>query len=188
MNKIARFALWGAVGFGIGGAIGGAITSGFGGGFEDFLKSILDSAILGIFGGASLGFVSKGWKGTIFLALAGGAGFFVGNSLPFFILFAIGYALPESIIEIYEFVLPLLIGAITGAIGGIAFRLALKDWRGVGLLALAGAVGFGIAWQINERLLVSLLTTRILSSVVPSTIWGLIGGAFLGAALGYLNK
>ena len=188
MNKIVRFALWGAVGFGIGGAIGGAITSGFDGGSEDFLKLILDSGILGIFGGASLGFVSKGWKGTIFLALAGGAGFFVGNVLSFFILFPIGYALPESIIEIYEFVIPLLIGAITGAIGGIAFRLALKDWRGVGLLALAGAVGFGIAWQINERLLVSLLTTRILSSVVPLSIWGLIGGAFLGAALGYLNK
>ena len=124
MNKIARFALWGAVGFGIGGAIGGAITSGFDGGFEDFLASILGSAILGIFGGASLGFVSKGWKGTIFLALAGGAGFFVGNVLSFFIVFGVGYALPESIIEIYEFVIPLLIGAITGAIGGIAFRLA----------------------------------------------------------------
>ena len=64
MNRIARFTLWGAIGFGIGGTIGGAVTGD--------LNTFVSLAILGIFGGASLGFVSKGWKGTIFLALAGG--------------------------------------------------------------------------------------------------------------------
>ena len=53
-------------------------------------------------------------------------------------------------------------GAITGAIGGMALGLALKDWRGSGLLALAGAVGLGIAAQINQSLLLKLLTTQML--------------------------
>ncbi|MFC1956148.1 hypothetical protein ACFLWZ_06485 [Chloroflexota bacterium] len=180
MNRIARFALWGAVGFGIGGTIGGAITGG--------LNPFLDLAILGIFGGASLGFVLKGWKGTIILALAGGFGFVVGTFLSVIIGMGLGLTLPKALNEIYGLVTPFVMGAIIGAVGGMALGLALKDWRGAGLLALAGAVGCGVAAQINQSLLLNLLTTRILSTVVPLTIWGLIGGACLGAALGYLQK
>jgi len=84
-------------------------------------------------------------------------------------------------------VTPFIMGAITGAIGGMALGLALKNWRGAGLLALAGAVGFGIAAQVNQSLLLGLPTTQVLSTVVPLSIWGLVGGACLGAALGYLE-
>ena len=180
MNRIARFTLWGAVGFGIGGAIGGAITSD--------LNTFVSLAIMGIFGGALLGFVSQGWKGAIFLALAGGTGFVIGTFLSVIVGMGLGLTLPNPISEIYGLVSPFVMGAIIGAVGGVALGLALKDWRGVGLIALAGAVGFGIAAQINQSLLLSLLTTRILSTVVPSSIWGIIGGACLGAALGYLRK
>jgi len=180
MNRIVRFALWGAVGFCVGGAIGGTITSD--------LNTFVSLAILGIFGGASLGFVSKGWKGAIILALASGAGFVFGTFLSVIIGMGLGLTLPEPIDEIYGLVVPFVMGAITGAVGGMALGLALKDWRGVGLLALAGAVGCGIAAQINQNVLLGLLTTQLLSTVVPFSIWGLIGGAFLGVALGYLKK
>ena len=177
---IAKFAIWGAIGFCAGGIIGGIIAGD--------ANTFLDFAILGILGGASLGFVSKGWKGAFFLALAGGTGFVFGTFLSAIIGMGLGLTLPETIKEIYGFVAPFIMGAVIGAIGGMVLGLALKDLRGSGLLALAGAVGFGIAAQINQSLLLNLLTTRILSTVVPLTIWGLIGGACLGAALGYLRK
>jgi hypothetical protein len=79
-------------------------------------------------------------------------------------------------------------GAILGAIGGITIGLALKDWRGIGLLALAGAVGCGIAAQINQSFLLKIFTTQLLSSVVSLATWGFITGASFGAALGYLKK
>jgi hypothetical protein len=145
-------------------------------------------AILGILGGASLGFVSKRWKGAVLLAFAGGTGFVDETFLSVIIGMGLGLTLPEPIDEIYGLVNPFVMGAIIGAIGGIALGIASKDWRGVGLLALAGAVGCGIAAQINQNLLLGHLTTRILSTVVPLSIWGLIGGAFLGAALGYLKR
>ena len=180
MNRITRFALWGAVGFCVGGAIAGAIPGDS--------NTFLSFAILGIFGGASLGFVSKGWKCAVFLALAGGAGFAVGTFLSVIIGMGLGLTLPKPINDIYGLMAPFTMGAIIGAIGGMALGLALKDWRGAGLLALAGAIGFGIVAQINQNLLLGLLITRILSTVIPSSIWGLIGGACLGAALGYLRK
>ena len=179
MNRIAKFALWGAIGFCVGGAIAGAITSDS--------NTFLSFAILGIFGGASLGFVSKGWKGAVLLAFAGGVGFVVGTFLSVIIGMGLGLTLPEPIDEIYGLVNPFVMGAIIGAVGGIALGIASKDWRGLGLLALASAIGCGIAAQINQSLLLGILTTRILSTVVPLSIWGLIGGASLGAALGYLK-
>ncbi|MFC1871511.1 hypothetical protein ACFLYF_03830 [Chloroflexota bacterium] len=180
MRRIVRFSLWGAVGFCVGGAIAGAVT-------RDS-NTFLSFAILGIFGGASLGFVTKGWKSAVFLALAGGAGFVCGTFLSVVIGMGLGLILPKPINEIYGLVTPFIMGAIIGAIGGMALGLALRDWRGAGLLALAGAVGCGIAAQINQSLILDLLTARILSTVVPLSIWGFIGGASLGAALGYLQK
>jgi len=180
MKGIARFALWGAIGFCVGGAIGGTITGDS--------NTFLGFTVLGVFGGASLGFVSKGWKGAVFLALAGGAGFIAGTFLSVIVGMGLGLTLPNPINEIYRLVSPFIMGTIIGAVGGIALGLALKDLRGAGLLALAGAIGFGIPAQINQSLLLNLLTTQILSTVVPLSMWGLIGGASLGAALGYLEK
>ena len=154
MNRIAKFTLWGAVGFCVGGAIAGAITSDS--------NTFLGFAILGIFGGASLGLVLKGWKGAVLLAIAVGAGFVIGTFLSVIIGMGLGLKLPEPVDEIYGLVTPFIMGAITGAIGGMALGLALKDWRVAGLLALAGAVGFGIAVQINDSLLIKLLNTQIL--------------------------
>ena len=119
MNRIAKFALWGAVGFCVGGGIAGAITSDS--------NTFLSFAILGIFGGASLGFISKGWKGAVFLALAGGAGFVVGTFLSVIIGMGLGLTLPEPVDEIYGFVTPFIMGAIIGAVGGIALGIASKD-------------------------------------------------------------
>jgi hypothetical protein len=180
MKRIVKYVIWGAVGFCVGGAIGGIFTSD--------LNTFTSLAVLGIFGGASLGFVSKGWKGAIVLALTGGSGFVFGTFLSVIIGMGLGLILPEPINEIYRLVVPFVMGAITGAVGGIAIGLALKDWRGAGLLGLGGGAGFGIASQINQSVLLGHLTTRVLSMAVPLAIWGVIGGAFLGAALGYLKR
>ena len=61
----------------------------------------LGFTILGIFGGASLGFVSKGWKVAVFLALAGGAGFVVGVFLSIVIGMGLGM-IPEAIFSSAE--------------------------------------------------------------------------------------
>ena len=45
---------------------------------------------------------------------------------------------------------PLIAGAIIGAIDGASLGLTLKNWRGVGFLALAGAIGFSVPMQATE--------------------------------------
>ncbi len=54
-------------------------------------------------------------------------------------------------------------------------------------MALAGAVGFGIAVQAVWDILRGL-SPQVLWGSITLAIWGIIGGAFLGAALGYLEK
>ena len=156
-KSILWFALWGAVGFGIGGAIG-SITPwpvGF--------------VVPGAVGGASLGLALKGWKRAGLLALAGAVGYVAGLMAAF----SIAFTFSDMGGEWWQFIL----GAIIGAVIGVSLGLALRNWVGAGLLALAGAIGFGIGYAAH-------LTWY---DVIGRTAWGLIGGAFLGAALGYLQ-
>jgi hypothetical protein len=176
-KSIPWLALWGAVGFGIGGAIGGAIWFGF-------ELPQFGFAILGAIGGASLGFMSNGWRRAWLLALFGAVGFGVGLLIGFFI-----------VITIWEppYVAKLFIGAVGGAIGGAFLGLALRNWGKAGLLALAGAIGFGVSMQtrLDSQILEELLSTQMpymLAGATILAICGVIGGAFLGAALGYLEK
>ena len=81
--------------------------------------------------------------------------------------------------------------AILGAMIGTAMGASFGDWSRIVAMALAGAVGFGAGDLLFE----------LLTSVVPitgqlgeqggiafgTTIIGVIGGASLGAALGYLE-
>ena len=75
--------------------------------------------------------------------------------------------------------------AIMDAIGGLSLGIALKNLAWAGFLTLAGAIGFSIGYVTYRQ----IIYQQILG--VPThlfIIWGIIGGTFLGAALGYLEK
>ena len=80
-----------------------------------------------------------------------------------------------------------------GLFGGVLLGLAFGDWKRVVLLALAGMVGFGVGGTIAAALGMPPLIifdrplALVLYAVVQAMV-GLIGGAALGAALGYLEN
>jgi hypothetical protein len=134
----------------------------------------------GACGGAGLGLALKSWKRVAALALAGAVGFGVGNL--FFFALAFLFDIP-------------LVGAGMGALGGLILGLALADWRKVLLLGLAGMVGFGVGGAIAAALGMSVLgidweqpPLLLLVYVLVMGMVGIIGGASLGAALGFLEN
>jgi len=125
---------WGAVGFGIGGAIEGTV-------WVALEARYLGIPIFGAIGGVSLGLALEGWKRAVVLALAGAIGFGVGFLIGFFIVLAVW--------EPMYYIEGLFLGAVGGSVGGASLGLALRNWGKAGLLALAGAVGFGVAVQVS---------------------------------------
>ncbi|MFC1969913.1 hypothetical protein ACFLVV_01700 [Chloroflexota bacterium] len=170
-KSISAFTLWGALGFGIGGAIGGAIWVAFDAPHFGF-------AVLGAVGGASLGLVLKDRKTAGLLALAGAIGFGIGFLTGFFILLVIWQPIHMQ---------GAFIGALGGAVGGASLGIASRSWKSVGVLALASAIGCGAVVQATLGHPVGL-TAQILSGAITLAIWGAVGGASLGVAMGYLEK
>ncbi len=185
-RSISAYTLWGAVGFGIGGAVGGIITvyTHTGYGFFGF-------PILGAAGGAALGLTLKGWREAGRLAKAGVIGFLIGHLFSFGFGMGLGEILvqrQQSVGNTLEMVIFVLMGVILGAVSGASLGLALKDRKGAGLLALAGAIGFGVTEPFVLGVLPRLLGQTVLLQIMPLCISGIVGGAALGAALGYLEK
>jgi hypothetical protein len=168
MKRIARFALFGAVGFGIGGIVFMIIiTQG-----ETLPLAFSSPAVMGAIGGAALGLALRDWKVILILTLLGAIGFLTG---------AIIALLSGSFI--WEFLgdtgFAFFFSAMMGAIGGAALGLPSFDWRRIIGLALAGALGFGTG--------IIMLTTP-LYGWLQMCLWGIFGGVLVGAALGYLEK
>jgi len=138
----------------------------------------LGFAILGAIGGVSFGATLQEWKKVWILALTSAIGFDIGLLMGLFI--------PMTIWEPANGQ-SFLIGTIGGAIGGASIGIALRDWKRTGLLALSSAIGFSIAvwctWYTMRG-----FTPQILGGAITLAIWGAIGGAFLGLALGFLEK
>jgi len=170
-KSIPWLALWGAVGFGVGGAIGGTV-------WFALEAPYLGFPIFGAIGGASLGFVLESWRKAGILALACAIGLGVGFLTGFFIVLTIWEPVHVE---------GLFLGVAGGAVSGASLGLALRNWEKAGLLALAGAVGFGIAVQVSWDLFRGP-NLVLLGGVMKLVIWGILGGASLGAALGYLEK
>jgi len=163
--SIANYALWGILGFGAGGIL--------------YLE--------GVIGGFCLGLALRSRKQAWLLALAGFVGFGVGRVAMIFM----GYAMFDWGCEPIGVLV--VTGAVLGAIGGFSLGVALKDWRVAGFLALAGAIGFGIgeiALYGFELMAVMDSSTDIyiLLIFITRVTWGIIGGIFLGVALGYMVK
>jgi hypothetical protein len=194
-TSVMRFVIFGAIGFGIGLAIAGFFNSGFiaitapipppGRGAEPppwWLSQMpsLSWFFAGACGGAGLGLALKSWKRVAALALAGAVGFGVGNLFFFALAFLFGFP---------------LVGAGMGALGGLILGLALADWRKVLLLGLVGMVGFGVGEAFSAALGMSVLgidweqpPLLLFVYVLVMGMVGIIGGASLGAALGFLEN
>jgi hypothetical protein len=162
--SMLRFVLLGAVGFGVGGAIGGFSA------LVPFpIPLTLTLPVAGAVGGASLGLALKDWRRVVFLAVLGALGLTVG-------VFA-GLIL-GSFFSYPEAPTGALVGAVVGALLGVAFL----DWRTIVALAVSGGVGFGVGLLAGTSLVIGY--DRMGAIVVT----GIIGGASLGAALGYLEN
>jgi hypothetical protein len=172
MKRIVRFALFGAIGFGIGGALGGIISPSRDVPYVGF-------PILGFIGGASLGLALRDWKRFGLLALGCAIGFGIGFIAAFLTLFGIWEP---------PYVKGLFLGVVVGSVGGTFLGLVLKVWRSIGFLALAGSVGFGAIMQFISPWSQNFELLSAFGWWPKFTIWGVFGGAFLGAALGYLEK
>jgi hypothetical protein len=199
--SVMRVALFGAVGFGIGwtllGVFGGgfAIAGGvglpmfgaiFSGDFLALLRYALVFSVGGAFGGAVLGLGLRDGRRAAVMALLGAVAFFFGSFIVtilyvfFSFFFGEGYGLETAST------------AALGLVVGAALGLFLRSWKSTAVLALMGLVGFGIGGVIAAASQgFPLQPSEALpswQSAVSGAIEGLIGGASLGAALGYLEK
>ena len=105
MNRIITFSLLGVLGFGIGGAILGYIHT-----TENSWLWLLGLAVIGVVGGATLGFILGGRKRAYNLAVFGAiagvlGGFFTSNS------------------DYEPWLQMTIIGAVVGVVLGVAFAL-----------------------------------------------------------------
>lgn len=193
--SVTRFVLYGAVGFGIGWAVVGFFNSGFiaitAPMFPPGRHAVpppwwmssapyLSPFFAGACGGGALGLALRSWKKVFILALAGAIGFGVGSIVFFVLAFLFGFP---------------LVSVGMGVLGGILLGLALADWRGVVLLGLAGMVGFGVGGAIGTALGMPPLafdweqpSLWLMLYVLVQAVVGILGGASLGAALGYLER
>jgi hypothetical protein len=77
---------------------------------------------------------------------------------------------------------------ILGAVVGASLGAAFLDWRTIPALAVADAVGFGVGILPADFARFSIPILRQLGEAGSFAITGIIGGASLGAVLGYLEK
>lgn len=165
--QVARFALFGALGFGVGTAIETFITLTL----YMLVPFPLPFLVAGAVGGASLGLAMKDGRKTLSLAILGALGLVVG-------------LLAATTIGSFFSYASLLLGAIAGMVIGAAMGLAFRSLRRIAVLAVAGGVGFGVGLAAGELLRDSLPVSGGGGIVVA----GMIGGASLGAVLGYLES
>jgi hypothetical protein len=165
LDGVTRFVVFGAAGFGVGGAI--AILS-----MLAPVSLALSVPAGGAAGGASLGLALGDRRRTMILAIMGAVGLTAG----IFATLTVGSFFDYS---------PLLLGALSGAVVGVSLGMAFLHWRTILALGLAGAVGFGIGVLAGDLLRASFPAIRGVGSIVVA---GIIGGALLGAALGFLEN
>ena len=198
-----RFAFFGAVGFGIVWAVlgifggGFAVTGGvgtpvfgaiFSGDYPSLLVYALFISVGGAFAGAVLGLGLRKGRNAAVMSLLGAVGVlfgsFVATGLYFLVswgFFGAGYGILEA-----------LSAAALGLVVGAMLGLSLRSFMGIAVLALMGLGGFGIGGLIAAALQgfpsqpsEALVSVR---SAAFGAVEGIVGGASLGAALGYLER
>ena len=124
-------------------------------------------------------------KSIPMLALCGAIGFGVGGAIS-------GAALYNE--------LSLLGFAISGAVGGALLGFILGGWRMALAMAICCAIGCLVGFMLALYILLSLwdppyitglfigFVGGTLEAAMKLAIWGIFGGASLGAALGFLER
>lgn len=163
-TSVVRFTIFGAVGFGIGPALAGA------------LLGVVGLPLTGTVGGAALGLALKDWGRTVNLALLGALGMTVGLIAGLVVGSFFSYASMGPI------------AATVGAVVGASLGAALSDWRTIVALAAAGAVGFYVGDLPADFVRFYIPMLRQLGESGSYVVIGLVGGASLGATLGYLES
>lgn len=159
--SVMRFVLFGAVGFGIGGT----------------LPLPLNVLVGGAVRGAALALALKDWGRVVILTVLGELGLIVGAMA--------GLGISHSLFRSSEVAVMAVVGAMVGASLGAAFL----DWKTILTLAVAGAVGFSVGSLAGGSLGFSIpIIRQLLGAAGSIAITGIIGGASLGAALGYLEQ
>jgi hypothetical protein len=180
--SMMRFVVLGALGFGVGGTIAAACWPLA---FVTYGASALLFILSGAIGGASLGLALGDRRRTAILALLGTIGFTLGGIVALVIGF--GYLSGSE-----EYGTRGAMGIAAGAIVGASLALAFGDWqRRIVVFTLAGGGGFGVGVVIGTFALQGMLGEDFLvgtsGTIVLFAITGIVGGASLGAALGYLE-
>lgn len=187
-----RFVIFAALGFGIGWAVAGFLTSGFLAITAPMFQPPspappwwvwwppeLAYFLGGACGGAALGMARGTWKRVLALAIAGFFGFGLGSFLFEVLAFLFGLH-------------PVGVASGMGLFGGVSLGVTFGDWKRVVLLGLVGTVGFGVGGAFATVVGMPPLSFdweqpllwQALYALVHA-MFGLIGGAPLGAALGY---
>lgn len=190
IKRIAWFALFGAIGFGLG----------YWARAEPILEGFTYLGISGLFvpgalGGASLGLASrKGFKKILFLTAMGGVGFVIGSLASFICL---GLTGGESLwARPYIAIIAIIIAnGISGASVGAALGFVLGGRRIIIGLAIAGALSFILGYFITyvlipwpRNLYPTKFTADLIYLYLQRILPGVLSGAFFGAAFGLLEK
>ncbi len=169
--NVMRLVILGAVGFGVGGAISGPLIM-----FLPGLVALLLTPLVGgAVAGASLGLAFKAFRPVVVLAVLGALGLPIGVMAGLMLGSFFNYS-------------DVAIAAIVGAVVGTSLGAAFLDWRTILALAVAGAVGFGVGILPADLIRFSIPILRQLGEAGSYAITGIIGGAALGATLGYLEE
>ena len=186
--SLMRFVVFGAVGFGLGGTIVGALWPLA---YLSFEAAGLLFLLSGAVGGASLGLALGDRGRTINLALLGILGFAVGGLVALAVAVGVVPAF-GSVSASEDYGTRGAMGVLGGAVVGASLSLAFLDWRRTLALTLAGAVGFGIGLIVGVFVLQGIFGVRFMvgiwGTVIICALTGTIGGASLGAALGYFEE
>jgi len=183
-----RFVIFGAVGFGIGGTIAGVCWPlAFVTGGASALLFILSGGV----GGASLGLALKDRRRTMSLTVMGIVGFSIGGIVALLVAFGIFAPIP-ALSGSADYGVRVVMGLLGGAVVGGSMGLAFGDGRRIATLAVAGAVGFGTGVVLGAFFVRGIFGEDFLvgtaGTIVLYDLTGIIGGASLGAALGYLEN
>ena len=198
MRRLIRFALFGAVGFGIGGLLLGVVVLlEFNFRFPYLARwaiELLAFVVKGALGGMALGLALRRDKKT--LALFGSGGFLAGGLLAlFWEPVGIKYTVYSGI--------TIIGGALGGAVLGLALRqkyqkraLALNTMKII-VMAVAGSLGILIGMGIASYVLYNngydilggqLWLILSLLDAAALILEGVFGGAILGTAVAHLEK
>jgi hypothetical protein len=210
-----RFALWGALGFGLGGVLCGLVQAALNypateAAGRDSLMASVGFGVMGLVGGLALGLAERDGRAARRFVLTGVLGFGVGGLLALLLVYAeqrdlsalpplfVGAQAPGGLpggwgVFLYVACMYLLAFMVRGVIGGAVLGLAVPHRHAVRFLAFAGGLGFGLGGVVGVLLLnAPWWNVAYLGVYGVFVLWlgstALVGGAVLGAAVGMVTR